>query len=270
MYVLGLPRSGTTILSEYLNFHFKGFNLGEWQSLTTRSYSKNGKCQCGEQFHECEFWSEILEDLDGNQIKELKWLRANANKLAFKKMLGLKNIRATNAISLMRNIANKAKIYSNSSMAIDSSKNPLWVYLTFDKAFDTLIYINRNPVYCLCSYLKQGISYPITRLFNLRCLSLIPRLLLKNRTIQCSLRSFTSSPTTVLKQINSKFFSNTFQFDSSNSNGFKRQKAHSIAGNPHRLEKGFIEIDTIMDSSPCQQMSKSTYLMLTMFNKIIS
>lgn len=67
LYLLGAGRSGTTMLTTVLNNHPEIFAVGEMDQFL--DYVKDNKdCSCGEDLTECVFWSQILKDLDVDEI----------------------------------------------------------------------------------------------------------------------------------------------------------------------------------------------------------
>src|SRR5690606_35117942 len=70
VYIVGDNRSGTTLLDYLLSCHPDIHSVGELHNLN-EYYSKKGtgvrrdwKCSCGSQLPECEFWSDILTQLN--------------------------------------------------------------------------------------------------------------------------------------------------------------------------------------------------------------
>jgi Sulfotransferase family len=59
IYVVGLGRSGTTVVSEYLANHTRGWCLGEVVNIFEYGLNRNELCQCGEPFNDCPFWRAI-------------------------------------------------------------------------------------------------------------------------------------------------------------------------------------------------------------------
>ena len=57
--MLGLGRSGTTVISEYLAHRSHGWCLGEVVNVFEYGLHRNELCQCGNPFHDCPFWTAI-------------------------------------------------------------------------------------------------------------------------------------------------------------------------------------------------------------------
>jgi Sulfotransferase family len=76
VYLLGMPHSGTTLLSNLLG-EFEGcVSIGELCFLWKRWVTGEGRCGCGRPFRECPFWHRVLvegfgEGLDPRPLAEL-------------------------------------------------------------------------------------------------------------------------------------------------------------------------------------------------------
>lgn len=67
LYVLGVYRSGTTVLSSLLGQLDGFFNVGELRTLWRELTSEHGVCGCGEPLRACEVWAEILRQAIGDE-----------------------------------------------------------------------------------------------------------------------------------------------------------------------------------------------------------
>jgi hypothetical protein len=74
LYLAGWGRSGSTILSSYID-QIDGFSfLGEIRFLWEHGFIKNILCSCGETIRDCDFWREVLNDAFG-KIEKMDALR---------------------------------------------------------------------------------------------------------------------------------------------------------------------------------------------------
>src|SRR4051812_39799023 len=60
LYVAGAGRSGSTLLERLIAEKNDFFAVGELYYLWERGYERNELCSCGEPFHDCPFWQEVL------------------------------------------------------------------------------------------------------------------------------------------------------------------------------------------------------------------
>lgn len=73
VYIMGIARSGSTIL-EILLSHGRGvFGAGEITSLIEDGFLENKLCSCGRLCHDCEVWGLVLERLDMNRAELEAW-----------------------------------------------------------------------------------------------------------------------------------------------------------------------------------------------------
>ncbi len=65
VYILGMPHSGSTLLTFLLNAHPQLISVGEvalvGRILPARWAERRGQCSCGQLFYQCDFWIRVLE-----------------------------------------------------------------------------------------------------------------------------------------------------------------------------------------------------------------
>jgi hypothetical protein len=61
LYVMGLGRSGSTVLDSVLGNHPRVVGLGELRNLPRAGWQRNEFCACGERALDCPFWSRVRE-----------------------------------------------------------------------------------------------------------------------------------------------------------------------------------------------------------------
>ena len=69
LYVVGLGRSGSTILSNSLGQIEGFFSGGELNFIWRHNVIENRLCGCGRPFHECPVWTEVMDEAFGGMDK---------------------------------------------------------------------------------------------------------------------------------------------------------------------------------------------------------
>lgn len=80
IYIAGYGRSGSTLLERILGSNEKIFGLGEVKFLID-SISHNKYCSCGEKINNCNYWSEVIENLDLNSEVQNNKVNVKINKI---------------------------------------------------------------------------------------------------------------------------------------------------------------------------------------------
>ena len=65
LYIVGFPRSGSTLLERLLGNEGGMFSAGELRRVWERGFLANELCSCGEPFLSCPFWTEVVEEAFG-------------------------------------------------------------------------------------------------------------------------------------------------------------------------------------------------------------
>jgi hypothetical protein len=69
LYIGGYSRSGSTLLLRLLGQVEGLFPVGEVWDLWQRSFTENQLCGCGDPFHDCEFWNEVISQAFGSMAQ---------------------------------------------------------------------------------------------------------------------------------------------------------------------------------------------------------
>ncbi len=62
IYIVGFPRSGSTLLERLLGEEAAVFSGGEIRRIWERGFIENQLCSCGEPFHDCPFWTAVVAE----------------------------------------------------------------------------------------------------------------------------------------------------------------------------------------------------------------
>src|SRR5690554_2095722 len=107
-YIIGLNRSGTTLLDNMLSYHQQAISVGELHHLNDY-YCKTGwgrrqdwLCSCNSEIKECPFWSEILKDTSFTKDFKTKLENSEYHKTDYLGSYFIKN-------NFQRNIQSKKK-----------------------------------------------------------------------------------------------------------------------------------------------------------------
>lgn len=64
LFIVGASRSGSTLLERLLNELPGVMSVGELCRIWRRGFIENQLCSCGQPFHDCPFWNEVVQRLD--------------------------------------------------------------------------------------------------------------------------------------------------------------------------------------------------------------
>jgi hypothetical protein len=89
LYIVGLGRSGSTLIDNILGQVDGFFSAGELRSIWDSGMIENRRCGCGARFHDCELWQAILNyafgsrgELDPKRLVELRQKHTRTRHLA--------------------------------------------------------------------------------------------------------------------------------------------------------------------------------------------
>lgn len=168
IYIVGMGRSGSTLLERLLGCAAGGLSCGELCFIWERAVLKRTVCACGEWSHECEFWAPLLREL----VEELS-LSPKSMAHVFHKYCGLSGsarlLRSSvSQPEMLREYqANLRLLYkkigkeSNGRVVIDSSKYPGygWVLSGTDDIDVRFVHIIRDCRAVAFSWAKEKVYY---------------------------------------------------------------------------------------------------------------
>ncbi len=138
LYVAGLGRSGSTILSNSLGQTGGYFSAGELNFIWKHNVLENRLCGCGRPFRECPVWTRVMEEafggMDGVDAREMMWLQASGTRTRhIPLMLTARGSRVLKE-RLEKLLINYGRLYeamgsvTGSRVIVDSSKEPAHGY----------------------------------------------------------------------------------------------------------------------------------------------
>jgi hypothetical protein len=167
LYVVGLGRSGSTILSNSLGQIGGYFSAGELNFIWRHNVMENRLCGCGRPFRECPVWTKVMEEafggMDGVDPREMMRLQSLGTRTRhIPLMLTARGDRALKE-RLEKLLISYRRLYgalgsvTGSRVIVDSSKEPAHGYamsLVPDLDFYVL-HLIRDPRAAAYSWLKK-------------------------------------------------------------------------------------------------------------------
>jgi hypothetical protein len=139
LYIAGLGRSGSTIISNLLGQLDNVFSGGELSWIWSRGILENEPCGCGKEFLECEVWKHIYEkkliNLNTDEIKKISktWQESiRTRRLATYMLrssgwLSQQNVR--NYLTALEQLYMAIASSTGCNFIIDASKSPAYLFL---------------------------------------------------------------------------------------------------------------------------------------------
>ena len=134
LYVVGLGRSGSTILSNSLGQIPNFFSGGELNFIWRHNVIENRLCGCGRSFRECPVWPKVMDEafggMDGVDPREMMRLQNSGTRTRHIPLMLTKRGRRRLAGRLQKLLINYGRLYeaigavTGSRVIVDSSKEP--------------------------------------------------------------------------------------------------------------------------------------------------
>ncbi len=167
LYIVGLGRSGSTILSNSLGQIGGYFSAGELNFIWKHNVIENRLCGCGKPFRECPVWTRVMDEafggMDGVDAREMMRLQASGTRTRHIPLMLTERGRRRLAERLEKLLINYRRLYeaigavTDSRVIVDSSKEPAHGYamsLVPDVDFYVL-HLIRDPRAAAYSWLKK-------------------------------------------------------------------------------------------------------------------
>jgi hypothetical protein len=161
VYIAGYGRSGSTLLERILSSNQKMFGVGELFHLLRLINGKNNFCSCGNEIHQCDFWSKIIAKINAEYDIE----QTKQDRKFFESITGIfsciaKRLKKQNYQDYTKEIFSEIfkLVPSETKYIIDSSKtarNSLVRPVLLSNLFDVkVIHLIRDGRGCMWSNLK--------------------------------------------------------------------------------------------------------------------
>jgi Sulfotransferase family len=167
LYVVGLGRSGSTILSNSLGQIAGYFSAGELNFIWRHNVLMNRLCGCGRAFRECPVWTRVMEEafggMDGVDPREMMRLQSSGTRTRhIPLMLTTRGDRVLKE-RLEKLLINYGRLYeaigsvTGSRVIVDSSKEPAHGYaMSLVPGVDfRVVHLIRDPRAAAYSWLKK-------------------------------------------------------------------------------------------------------------------
>lgn len=138
LYIVGLGRSGSTILANSLGQIDGFFSAGELNFIWRHNVLENRLCGCGRPFHECPVWDAVFREAFGgmDRVDARKMMRLQAEGTRTRHLPLMLTGRGTSALRerLGEFLPNTERLYraigtaTGSRVIVDSSKEPAYGY----------------------------------------------------------------------------------------------------------------------------------------------
>ncbi len=140
LYIGGYGRSGSTLLVRLLG-QMQGFQaVGEMWNIWQKSFIDNELCGCGNPFHECVFWRQVVEQAFGSfddvPLAQISALRSMMQRQSFLPSVIVPSLRTAQQqqhigeyAAILQKLYGAIQAVSNCCAIVDSSKGPRYAML---------------------------------------------------------------------------------------------------------------------------------------------
>ena len=268
LYVVGLGRSGSTILSNSLGQIGGYFSAGELNFIWKHNVLENRLCGCGRPFRECPVWARVMDEafggMDGVDAREMMRLQASGTRtrhiplmLAPRGERVLKE-RLEKLLINYRNLYEAIGSVTDSRVIVDSSKEPAHGYaMSLVPGVDfRVVHLIRDPRAAAYSWLKkkpQPDSEEIEHMvrfspakssalwdsWNASAEALWRRT--PEKYLRIRYEDFVADPRESLERILG-LVGVTAELPLAGERGVRLGVSHTVSGNPNRFDTGAVEL----------------------------
>jgi hypothetical protein len=268
LYVVGLGRSGSTILSNSLGQVGDYFSAGELNFIWRHNVIENRLCGCARPFRECPVWTRVMDEafggMDAVNAREMIRLQASGTRTRHIPLMLSDRGRRRLAERLEKLLINYRRLYeamgsvTGSRVIVDSSKEPAHGYamsMIPDLDFYVL-HLIRDPRAAAYSWLKKKPqpdtdtrehmvrfsptkSSALWNSWNASAEALWRRT--PERYLRLRYEEFVADPRKSLERI-LEFVGFTAELPLAGEREVMLGISHTVSGNPNRFETGAVEL----------------------------
>jgi hypothetical protein len=268
LYVVGLGRSGSTILSNSLGQIEDYFSAGELNFIWRHNVIENRLCGCGRPFRECPVWTKVMDEafggMDGVDAREMMRLQASGTRTRHIPLMltargdGVLKERLEKLLINYRRLYEAIGSVTGSRVIVDSSKEPAHGYamsLLPDVDFYVL-HLVRDPRAAAYSWLKKKPqpdtdtrehmarfsptkSSVLWDAWNASAEALWRRT--PERYLRLRYEDFVADPRASLERI-LELVGVTAELPLAGEREVRLGVSHTVSGNPNRFETGAVEL----------------------------
>jgi hypothetical protein len=268
LYVVGLGRSGSTILSNSLGQIGGYFSAGELNFIWRHNVIENRLCGCGRPFRECPVWTRVMEEafggMDGVDPREMMRLQSSGTRTRHIPLILTARGDRVLKERLEKLLISYGRLYeaigsvTGSRVIVDSSKEPAHGYamsLVPDLDFYVL-HLIRDPRAAAYSWLKKkpqpdtdsrehmvrfspAKSSALWNSWNASAEALWRRT--PEKYLRLRYEDFVANPRKGLERI-LEFVGFTAELPLAGEREVMLGISHTVSGNPNRFETGAVEL----------------------------
>jgi hypothetical protein len=268
LYVVGLGRSGSTILSNSLGQIGGYFSAGELNFIWKHNVLEDRLCGCGRAFHECPVWTRVIDEafggMDGVDPREMMRLQASGTRTRHIPLMLTGRGERMLKERLEKLLTNYRRLYeaissvTGSRVIVDSSKEPAHGYaMSLVPGVDfRVVHLIRDPRAAAYSWLKkkpQPDSEEIEHMvrfsptkssvlwdaWNASAEALWRRT--PERYLRLRYEDFVTDPRASLERILG-LVGVTAELPLAGEREVRLGVSHTVSGNPNRFETGAVEL----------------------------
>ncbi len=268
LYITGSPRSGSTILSKVLGQISGFFQSGELRFLWDRNFLDGYPCGCGNQFEDCEIWSNVFNIAYGgfNQVdpEKMLYLRENYTRTKHIPFMLTSSGRKRLRVVLEEYLSNLDRLYvavqkaTGCEVIIDSSKFSSYGFILSMLPSIEVYYLHliRDSRAVAFSRLKKkkweetGIYMdrynPLRSSLQWSALNVTSELLRApsaGKFIRVKYEDFMVRPKSIVENVVNAVQASQRDFSFINENTVEIHKTHTNWGNPNRNQDGKIKLE---------------------------
>jgi hypothetical protein len=268
LYVAGLGRSGSTILSNSLGQIGGYFSAGELNFIWKHNVLENRLCGCGRPFRGCQVWTRVMDEafggMDGVDAREMMRLQSSGTRTRHIPLMltargdGVLKERLEKLLINYRRLYEAIGSVTESRVIVDSSKEPAHGYaMSLVSGVDfRVVHLIRDPRAAAYSWLKKkpqpdseeiehmvrfspAKSSALWDTWNASAEALWRRT--PQRYLRLRYEDFVADPRESLERI-LEFVGVAAELPLAGEREVKLGVSHTVSGNPNRFETGAIEL----------------------------
>jgi hypothetical protein len=268
LYVVGLGRSGSTILSNSLGQVGGYFSAGELNFIWKHNVIENRLCGCSRPFRECPVWTRVMDEafggMDGVDAREMMRLQAAGTRTRHIPLMLNDQGRRRLAERLEMLLVNYGRLYkamgavTRSRVIVDSSKEPAHGFamsMVPDLGF-YVVHLIRDPRAAAYSWLKKKPQPDSAEIEHMVRFSPTKSSVLwdswnasaealwrhsPEKYLRLRYEDFVAHPRESLKRILG-LVGVTAELPLAGEQEVKLGVSHTVSGNPNRFETGAVEL----------------------------
>lgn len=269
LYIVGLGRSGSTILANSLGQIDGFFSAGELNFIWRHNVLENRLCGCGQPFRECPVWNAVFCDAFGgiDRVDARKMMRMQSEGTRTRHLPLMLTQRGTAALRgrLGGFLSNTARLYraigtaTGSRVIVDSSKEPAYGYAVsmLDGMDFYALHLVRDPRATAFSWSKKKFqpdtetrefmhrhspakSAALWDSWNAAAETLWRRT--PDRYLRLRYEDFVADPRESFTQILDLLGENDAALPLASDREVKLGVSHTVSGNPNRFDTGAVEL----------------------------